>query len=267
MAEAFELAANRRYDDGENPSAEREWMVVGATGYANAYATLDAAIPGSITLPSGAIVYADGFEALEVQDEEAAMRFRVRYSSQPKPAANETEFEFDVSAPTQTVFQGLAVTAFAPSGKTAPNFGGAIGVQDGIPRGAQPLSAFSTFSITKHWPVASVNQAYQLTIESLIGSVCNATFNGRAAGTVRLLGVRGRQSGNKFPISYEFGFRPNVSSFAVDAITVTSANGWDIIDPYYEPQVDTTNKKLVRRARAVYVHRIHPLVSWAGLSL
>lgn len=267
MATAFEIAAARRYTDGDTATAEREWLVVDAASYTDAFNTLDAVIPGTVTLPTGRVVAISSFEALEQQDAEAAIRFRVSYSSQPRPEINETEFEFDVSAPTSRVYQGLAVTAFAPSGKTAPNFGGAIGVADGIPQGAEPLDPFSTFAITKHWAVSAVTQSYQLTIESLIGAVSNATFNGRAAGTVRFLGCRGRRQDDKFPISYQFGFRPNVASFAIDGITVTSANGWDIIDPYYEALADTSAKKLVRRARAVYVHRIHPLASFGGLGL
>jgi hypothetical protein len=140
-------------------------------------------------------------------------------------------------------------------------------VADGQPQGVEPLSAFSTFSVTKHWALASVDQTLQLAIEALVGHVCNATFAGRAAGTVRFLGARGRRAGDRFPVSYNFGFRPNVSSFTVDAITVTSANGWDIIDTYYEWQADGTAKKAVRRPRAVYVHLIHPLSAFTGLGL
>lgn len=264
---AYELAAARLVDDSETQyGINTAWQVVGATSYSDAATALAAVLPTSFTMPDGRIAYLAGVQAKELRDDEF-FAFDVSYASQPMPAVDEEEYEFDVSAQTERIFQSIATTAFNPSGKSTPNFGGAIGLAGGQPQGAEPLSPFSTFAITKHWALASVTEAYQVIIEGLVGSVCNATFNSRAAGTVRLLGVRGRRQGDKFPISYQFGFRPNVSAFVVDAITVTSANGWDIIDPFYEAYDDATAEKLTRRARCVYVHQIHPLASWAGLGL
>lgn len=264
---AYELAVSRVYNDSEtNYGVTTAWQVIGATDYATAATALAAVLPTTFTMPDSRVAYLASVEATELRDDEF-FAFAVGYSSQPRAAEDEEEFEFSVSAQTERIYQSIATTAYNPSGKSTPNFGGAIGVTNGEVEGAEPLSAYSTFSITKHWARATVDQTFQLTLESLVGSVCNATFNGRAAGTLRLLGANGRRQGDKFPVSYQFGFRPNVSSFTVDAITVTSANGWDIIDPFYEFYADATAKKATRRARCVYVHRIHPLVSWAGLGL
>jgi len=264
---AYELSAKRVFtDEGQSVDVETTWQVVGATSYADAAGALSAVLPTTFTYPGSRTAFLARVRASEKRDDEY-FEFVVTYESQPAPAVNETEFEFDVSAQTERIYQSLATTAYNPSGKPAPNFGGAIGVADGMPHGAEPLSAFSTFSVTKHWALTAVNEAFQLTLESLVGGVNNATFNGRAAGTVRFLGARGRRSGDRFPVAYQFGFRPNVSAFTVDAITVTSANGWDIIDPFYEWVEDATAKKAARRPRAVYVHRIHPLVALSGLGL
>ena len=266
MAAAYEISASRIINDEESPSVETLWQVIGSTDYADARAALDAVLPTTFTFPSSRVAYIDSVSATEL-DTDTFWQFRVSYVAQPKPEANQQEYEFEVSAPTERVFQSLATTAFNPSGKTTPSFGSAIGLSDGIPQGAEPLSAASTFSVTKYWPVAAVDQAYQLAIEALVGHVCSATFNGRAAGTVRLLGVRGRQSGDKFPITYQFGVRANRSSLTVDGITVTSAKGWEILDTFYEWQVDATAKKRVKRPRCVYVHRIHQESSFAALGL
>lgn len=265
-AVAYELAASRVISDTESPSAQTVWQVVGATDYATAAAALAAVVPTSFTFPDSRVALINGAVARELRDDEFWI-FDVSYAAQPRPTFDETEYEFDVSAQTERIYQSISTTAFNPSGKTTPNFGGAIGLVDGQPQGVEPLSPFSTFAVTKHWAVASVTQAYQLTLEGLVGAVSSGLFAGRAAGTVRFLGARGRRNGDKFPISYSFGFRPNVASFVVDAITVTSANGWDIIDPYYEFYGDATAKKATRRARCVYVHRVHPLASFAGLGL
>lgn len=262
----YERAASRRYNDEESPSAETQWIVTGAVSYAHAYASLWAELPNVFTFPSLRQALLDGVYAEEMRDDEF-FTFRASYASHPKPTAGETEFEFDVSAQTERIYQSLATAAYAPSGKTAPNFGGAIGLADGQPSGTEPLTAFSTFMVTKYWTPNEITQAYQLALESLVGAVNSAVFYGRAAGTVRFLGSRGRQSGDKFPITYQFGFRPSVSSFVIDQITVPSAGGWEIIDPYYEWSADATAKKAVRRARAVYVHRIHPLANLSGLGI
>lgn len=264
---AYELAVRRAFsDEGTSVEVETVWHVVGATSYANAAQTLTAVLPTTFTYPGNRIAFLSRARATEKRDDEF-FEFEVTYKSQPAPAENETEFEFDVSAPTERVFQSIASVAFFPAGRPAPVWGGAIGVADGVPQGAEPLSAFSSFSVTKHWPLAIVNQSLQLSIEAMIGSVASVGFAGRAAGTVRFLGARGRRAGDRFPVSYMFGFRPNLTAFVVDGIIVTAANGWDVLDTFYEWREDVPAKKAVRRPRSVYVHRIHPLVDLNALNL
>ncbi len=265
-AVAEERWASRQIDDSENPSAQTAWIVMGATDYASARAALDVVLPTTFTFPSSRVAYLDSVNCTEIRDDEF-FAFAIGYRAQPMPAPNDEEYSFDVSAPSERVFQSLATVSFNPSGKTAPNFGGAIGVADGQPQGHDILAPYSTFSITKNWPRAVITDAYQVGVEALIGGVSSGLFRSRPVGTVRFLGCRGQRSGDKFPISYEFGFRPNVSGLTIDGITVTAANGWDIIDPYYEQYADVTAKKLTYRPRCVYVHRVHPLVSFSGLGL
>lgn len=263
-AEAWEKSASRKIIDQESPSAETEWCVTGATDYANARATLDAVLPTSFTFPSSRVAYLDGVEAIEQRDDEF-FTFRCTYNAQERPTFGDIEYELDVSAPTGRVYQSLATTAYIASG-TAPDFAGAIGVRpDGPPEGAELPTPFSTFSLTKHWAVASITDAYQTTLHNLVGTVNSATFYGRAAGTCKLLGISGRQNGDKFPITYEFGFRPNQGSQTINGITVTSVPGWEIMDILTETQ--TSQEKLVWPATVVYVHRVHVLDSWSGLAL
>ena len=265
-AQAYEKAVSRQIDDSENPSAQTEWIVTGATDYADARTTLDAVLPTTFTFPSSRIAYLDSIGAKELRDDEF-WAFAIGYRAQPLPAPGEEEYSFDVSAPSERIFQSLATVAYNPAGKTAPNFGGAIGVADGQPQGADILAPYSTFSITKNWPRASITDAYITSVEALIGGVASSGFRSRPTGTVRFLGCRGQRSGDKFPISYEFGFRPNVAGLVIDGITVTTANGWDIIDPYYERYADVAAKKLTFRPRCVYVHQVHPLISLTALGL
>lgn len=268
-AEAYELTARRQIDDSESPSAATAWQVIGATDYADARSALDAVLPTSFTFPSSRVAYIDSVNATELLEDEF-WEFAIGYRSQAKPTFNETEFEFDVAADNETIYQSLATQGYARPGNTVPNFNSAIGIGqgDGPPRGISPLNPASTFTITKHWAVASVTQAYQQVIENLVGKVCNATFQGRPAGTVRLLGVNGRQSGDKFPIAYQFGYRPNRTNVLYpNAITVASIKGWEVTDVYYERIFDSASHVIGFQPRAVYVHRIHEETSFAGLNI
>lgn len=258
-AEAYEIAASRQINDSETPSAETTWHVIGATSYANARAALDLVVPTTFTFPSTAVAYLDRIDAKELQDEETHWEFTLSYNSQPEPEADEEEFEFDIPAANDRIYRAFSTSSYAPASKSAPDFGGAIGVQfgGGQPQGVSPYQPKSTFSITYYWPLSAVDTAFQAALEAAVGSINSATFNGRAAGTVRFLGARGRRSGNKFPISYEFGFRPANGAYTLNGISVAASYGWDVHDIYYAPEPDTTAKQPVWKPRAVYVHRIH----------
>lgn len=265
---AYELAGKREINDEQNPSANTVWQVTGATSYANARALLDAApLPTSFGFPSGRVAYLDSVQALELRDDEF-FQFAVGYKAEPRPDFNETEYEFEISAPNEILYQAISTRKLSVPGKTAPEHGGALGVQaDGSVQGIPQLTAVSTFSLTKHWPIASVTLSYQAALENLVGSVSSGLFLGRAAGTVKLLGARGRRSGDKFPISYQFGFRPNQPPYQYDRVTVTGVKGWDVVDVLYAWEADTTAKRPVQRVRAVYVHKTAPEVSFAGLGI
>ena len=126
-ATAYELATRREFTDGENPSARTTWQVNGATSYANARAALDAAIPSTFTFPSGVVAYLDKIDASEMLDD-AFFEFTLDYQTQPQKSENQTEFEFDVSAATDLIYQSYATSTYVISGSTAPDFQGAVGV-------------------------------------------------------------------------------------------------------------------------------------------
>ena len=267
-ADAYEIAASREINDSESPSAQTTWQVYGATGYINARAALDAVLPTVFTFPSGRIAYLDSIEADELKDD-TFYQFTIGYQSQPDPGFNQIDYEFNVAVADETFYQSISTAAYSPTGKAAPSYGGAVGVQFGHrqPSGMNALQPYSSFSITKHWPVPSVTLPYQGIIESLVGAINNATFFGRAPGTVRFLGARGNQSGDKFPISYEFGFRPARGSYSAGTIAVPPTYGWDLHDVLYAPEPDATAKQPVWKPRAVYVHRVHLATSFGALAI
>jgi hypothetical protein len=259
---AYELATRRVFNDSENPDAQTVWQVDNASNYQNARAQLDAALPTAFQFPSGRVAYLDQIAATELRDNEF-FEFAIVYRSQPLPTFGELEYEFDVSADDETVFQSLATASYIPVGeRPAPNFDQGIGVP--TITGAVPLKPVSVFRVTKHWAAIEITTAVQYAIEQAIGKTNTDTFFDRPPGTVRFLGARGRRSGDKFPISYEFGFRPNRTSVTFGNLTLGTVNGFNLIDPLYIETSDPSARRLTRKLRAVYVHRIHRETSLAS---
>jgi hypothetical protein len=251
---AWEQAESRTINDGENPTAETRWLITGTSDDNAALVYLYGILPTVYTFPSGKQAVLNSVSLDETGTDSWVAR--PKYSVYEVPKTDDVDYEFDISVQMERITQSLQTQAYAPSGKQAPNFGGAIGVDgDRIEGIDAPFPKFS-FSVTKYWDAAAVTQAYQIQVAELAGRTNAAPFYGLPAGSVMFKGARGRQSGDKFPISYQFEFAKPESGISIDEITVPSKKGWEYLDVYYETQVDEDAKKKVRRARAVYVHTI-----------
>jgi len=158
-ATAWEIDGTRRWQDTESPSAQTRWAVSGAASYLDAVAALAAApVPSTFTFPSGRVAFLNGFPQVEeVGPSGNLLIFNVEYTAQTDPEFNETDYEFERSATNEIISQAIATRKFGPPGKPAPEYGGAVGLQaDGSRTGAELPTAYSTFNITKHWPVSSM---------------------------------------------------------------------------------------------------------------
>jgi hypothetical protein len=171
---------------------------------------------------------------------------------------NDSEFTFDTGGGTNRVTQSLAtVASYAPSGLTAPDFQGAIGVSDDRVEGADIPGRTYQFTETHTLADGAVTSGYKGYLFQLTGRYNNATFKGFAAGECLLLGVSGSKRGDEnWRLTFRFACQPNLSSLVIGDITVTAKLGWHYLWVRYADYEDSIAYALVKRPVAAYVERV-----------
>lgn len=188
----------------------------------------------------------------------------------PDPApAGSIEYGFDVTLTSQNIKQSLAtVNSY---GTDPPDHKQLINVKpDGTVEGVDIQIPQASFTLTYKADGTTFTEAYEDLVESLVGTVCNHTFRGRAAGELMLVGARGSVSlttSLTSSITFQFARSKNVTGLTIGDITGIAKNGWDLLWVYHEHEVDATAQKLIQSPRAVYVEQVYPYASWTGLGL
>ncbi|MBN2377068.1 MAG: hypothetical protein JXD22_11745 [Sedimentisphaerales bacterium] len=178
-------------------------------------------------------------------------------------ALQDEAFEFDTTGGTKHITQSLGtIGAYAPAGYTAPDYGGAIGVNGEEVQGVDitvPAFKFSSHHIIEN---ASANA---LVYRNLTGCVNNATFMGFAAGEVLFLGARGvEQQSPEWGVDFHFAAGANATNLIVGDITVLEKYAWDYLWVRYETEEDVAAGSIVKRPVAAYTERVYP---WANFGL
>lgn len=154
----------------------------------------------------------------------------------------------------------------------APDFGGAINVtQDGgkqVVAGQDLQAPAPTFTIV-HYPRNTViTSAYRSAVEAMVGTVNGATYYGKPAGSLMLVGCSGgARDARNWNIRFEFAHIPNRINIPVGDIVVPAKDGFDLLWVYYEDGVDTLARSPVKRPRAAYVERVLYRSLFSGLGL
>jgi hypothetical protein len=236
-------------------SAELTYIVRGTTSDADARLALLANAPTSH----------DGLSRDDAEVEEIAPGSWlgvVRYASadQLPPEVGESSYSFETRGGTQHITQSLqTIASYAPTGVTAPDFKGAIGVQgDGI-EGVDITVPVFTFSETHPLDDATVTTAYKSTLFYLTGKTNNAAFKGLAAGEALFLGAAGtkRDSSGVWEISFAFAGSPNVTGLTVGEITGIAKKGFEYLWIRYQEAEDATAKMLIKKPIAAYVEKVY----------
>ena len=130
---------------------------------------------------------------------------------------SDSQFTFDTGGGTQHVAQALQTMGSYPAtGETAPDFKGAIGVNDDQVQGTDVTVPVYNFTETHYIDDALVTGAYKATLFALTGRVNNAAFKGFAAGEVLFLGASGAKRGfDDWEITFRFAASPNVSGLSL----------------------------------------------------
>ncbi len=252
VAEKFD---SRVSTSGQNASVELRYVVFGTDDDLAAKAELASESPTSYdSLPRQSIE----IEPLANDIWDGTVRYGENESTEP-PQTGESSFAFDTGGGSQHITHARStVGIYAPSGVTAPNFQGAIGVTENGVEGVDITIPVYQFSETHYLPSGAVTLAYRGTLFNLTGKVNSAGFKGLAAGECLFLGASGsKRGGGDWEITYRFAGSPNMTGLSVGPITGISKGGWQYLWVRYADVEDDSAKMLVKRPIAVYIEQVY----------
>lgn len=253
-----------RQSRGDSNSLTVEYVITGT----------DDAIVAREALDSGAAPILDGLllvgTAIESRLANEAWSGTATYGLVPKPDSTNTpngEYSFETGGGTAHITQSLGTTRYALAGSPAPDYKGTIGARpDGSVDGVDVV--IPNFEWSETWYYTSIGIPQALGLNLLTGRINQSTFKGFPAGSVLFRGASGGQSGNNpVAITYRFAYSVPLINATINGITGINKRGWDYIWVLYEDYADATARKLVQRARAVYVEKVYPEADFSVLGI
>lgn len=221
----------------------------GSGGFAPAnYAPTAATVPWPIR----------GYKQEEVQP--GVWKCHVTYSS-----VNYT-FAFDLGGKEETVYQSLESFAGYPApGCVAPDFKGAIGVDDHAVHGCHIFVPTCTWTESLEVPAIDITGRYKRTIYNLIGRTNDQPFRGLDSGEVLFRGCSGSLSTSNplyFSLQFKFAYEPNRTvadgnPITVGPVTNVEKEGWEYLWCFFKTTRDTTANCTKREIQAVYIERVY----------
>ncbi len=261
-----EQIGSRSWTTGENGSVTLKYILEGTSDDLTAKALVASS---TATEYQGLIRQSIEIDPETVDTAHGTGRWNVTVKYGPRPAPAETgdsSFSFDTGGGTMHVTQSIATVArYAPAGKTAPDFAGAIGVTLDNVEGVDVTIPVYTWSETHYLPDSQVNKAAYY---ALTGRTNNASFKGCATGECLFLGASGSKKGSdNWEITFKFAASPNKANFTVGGITVASKKGWEYMWVRYADSEDTDAKALVKKPVAVYIEKVYEEGNLATLGI
>jgi hypothetical protein len=245
---------------GEGPSRDFFYMIEDAADESIAATALLAAVPaiaGDLYLQSYGI--SDRYD-------DTTWQGYAKYGEKERKETGETEYSFSTTGATMHLSHSLATTAYAPPTETAPDFDGAINVENGEIKGVDIQIPVGKFSIVVYQPVATVTDAYKETLLEMTGSVNNATWRSMDAGTVLFAGVEGSQRGkDDWQLTFHFDYQPNITGHTIGTITGIAKKGHEYLWVLYEDAEDENT--LVKTPKAVYVEQVYQTAAFSSLTI
>ncbi len=255
--EVLEKFESRQVTTGNNPSVELRYTIRGTNDDVEARSNLVATAP-SFYDPYGGGWFFLPRDTITVQPVgDLLWEGIVRYGT--IPPTNESVFSFDTGGGTQHITQSRqTVESYAPSGQTAPDFKGAIGVTNDSVEGVDITVPVYQFSETHYLPDETVTPAYRYVLFQLTGKVNSAAFKGFGQGEVLFLGATGSKRGTgDWEVSYRFAASASVNNLTIGEITGIDKKGWEYLWVRYADADDDTAKALVKKPIAVYIEQVY----------
>ncbi len=193
----------------------------------------------------------------------------VRYGTSSPPQTGQSSFSFDTGGGSQHITQGRGTVArYSAPGKTAPNFGGAIGVTQDNVEGVDIYVPVYNFSETHHIDPADVTGAYKSTtclfdrvrqqrcvqrVRPRRGAVPGSLWHAaRPGGLGDHLQVRRQPECDRS--GHRRDHRDQQEGLGVPVGAVHRCRGHD-------------RQVLVKKPIAVYVEQVYPMAAFAGLGI
>ena len=259
---------SRQSQEGESPSVT---LLYDLDGTADDIAAKALALSSTPSEYDGLVRQSVGLEPQEVDSVTDTGRWlvTVQYGQEQYPQTGESTFSFDTGGGTQHITQSLqTINRYAPPGKTAPDFKGAIGVTHDSVEGVDITVPVYQFSETHYLADEVVTEQYRGTLFFLTGKVNSAAFRGLAAGECLFLGASGSKRGQgDWEITFRFAASPNVTGLTVGDIVNINKKGWEYLWVRYADAEDDNAKALVKKPVAAYVEKVYDSGDFSGLGL
>ena len=233
----------------ERPEATVEFL---ADGYGDEEALIMAASTGGIPFNWGT----PNIPLLSVRITEhlqpLVWKFTARYAF-----LYQAVFSFETAGGSEHITQSKAtVNSYAPAGKTAPNYNGAIGYDGERINGLDIMVPAFSFQMTEYLTSSQFSMA---TLILLTNKINSDSFQGLDAGQVMFTGAQGQVRGpnSLWEIIFKFACKANATDLNVGSIGPIAKNGWDYLWIRYGDTIDTTANMRVRTPISAYVEQVY----------
>ncbi|MCE5280347.1 MAG: hypothetical protein ABFD92_07895 [Planctomycetaceae bacterium] len=261
------ITVQEKFDSQEiaKDQAQRTYLVSGTDWADAAKAQVD-------TLLGGSTFDAKPYSHCQVEYYGPATWKAQAYFIDPEKAEKpigESSYEFDTTGGTQHITQSKFTTMkFAPPGKVAPDFGGAIGVTKDSVDGCDITVPVYAFSETHVLADAAVTPQYKAILFALTGKVNDAMFKGLNPQECLFLGATGSKRGSgAWEITYRFAGNPSVDGITIGDIVNVSKLGWEYLWVRYQDVEDANAKSIVKRPQAAYTEKVYDSANFALLGI
>ena len=188
-------------------------------------------------------------------------------SEEAEPAEGTSVFSFNTSGGSMHITQSISTSQKeAPSGKTAPDFKGAVNATEkGTVDGVDIITPVYRWSVMHVVANSKVTSAYTGRLFALTGKTNSTAFDSFAAGEVLFEGASGSKRGNgDWEITYSFAASPNREDQTIGDITGVDKKGWEYLWVLYSEA--ESGGMLSKQPRAVYVEKVYEEDDFAKLS-
>ncbi len=193
-----------------------------------------------------------------------AMLWDVTVSYGPRqkkePEAGDFSWSFDTTGGTKHITHALEhIQSYVPAGDTAADHKGAIGVTDDAVEGTDVIDHSFKWKENHNLLLANYGWAYSSYLDDMTGKANDATFRGKAAGTVLFAGATGGQS-SKDPLllalTFNFEYSRPVVNLTVGDITNINKGGHEYWWVEYKKADGGAAKRLATIPKQVNIERV-----------